>query len=108
MKGQRIQEVSVGQSNPLTWPEEADIICMFATVEGFMSFRKTTGRSTGSWLIQNLCKQIHIWLNDYERTKDTDHVKDLEFHHLLIRVNAAIGGFQNYFLLALDPLKISA
>ena len=105
MEGQRIQEVSVGQSNPLTWPEEADIICMFATVEGFMSFRQKT---TGSWLIQNLCKQIHIWLNDYERTKDTDHVKDLEFHHLLIRVNAAIGGFQNYFLSALDQLKISA
>ena len=91
MEGQSIQQVSVNQSRPLTWPEEADIICIFATVEGFMSFR----RSTGSWLIQNLCEQIHIWLNDYERTKDTDHVKDLEFHHLLIRVNAAIGGFQN-------------
>ena len=105
MEGQRIQEVTVGQSkNPLTWPEEADIICVFATVEGFISFR----RKKGSWLIQNLCKQIHVWLNDYERTKDTDHVKDLEFHHLLIRVNAAIGGFQNYCLLVLDPLKISA
>ena len=101
MEGQRIQEVSVGQSNPLTLPEEADIICVFATVEGFMSFR----RSTGSWLIQNLCEQIHIWLNDYERTKDTDHVKDLEFHHLLIRVNAAIGGFQKYFVPAMDQLK---
>ena len=93
MEGQSIKEVSVDQSRPLTWPEEADIICIFATVEGFISFQFYP--ETGSWLIQNLCKQIHIWLNDYERTKDTDHVKDLEFHHLLIRVNAAIGRFQN-------------
>ena len=96
MEGQSIKEVTVDQSRPLTLPEEADIICVFATVKGFMSFRRSTG-----WLIQNRCKQIHIWLNDYERTKVTDRKKDLEFHHLLILVNAAIGGFQNYFLLAL-------
>ena len=97
MKGQSITEVSNGQStltSTLTIPEEADIICLFATVEGFKAFRRTRG-TVGSWLITNLCKQIHIWLNDYERTKDTDHVEDLEFHHLLIRVNAGIGRFQN-------------
>ena len=71
---------------PLTWPKEADIICLFATVEGYISYRNEVD---GSWLVLNLCHQINQWLENYEKNKT-----DLEFHHLLIRVNAAIGKFQ--------------
>ena len=86
-EGHAVSEVSSHQnSSPLTWPEQADIICLFACAEGQASFR--------GWLGDALYVQIKKWLDDWERTKDIEHVEDMEFHHLLIRVNADIGMFQ--------------
>ena len=85
----QVTQVAVrADDRPLTWPKEADIICLFATVEGYFSYRNPVD---GSWLVLNLCHQINQWLKNYEESK---HQIDLEFHHLLIRVNAAIGKFQ--------------
>ena len=85
----QVTQVAVrADDRPLTWPKEADIICLFATVEGYFSYRNPVD---GSWLVLNLCHQINQWLKIYEESK---HQIDLEFHHLLIRVNAAIGKFQ--------------
>jgi len=79
----QVTQVAVrADDRPLTWPREADIICLFATVEGYFSYRNPVD---GSWLVLNLCHQINQWLENYEKNKT-----DLEFHHLLIRVNAAI------------------
>jgi len=79
-----ITQVAVrADDRPLTWPREADIICLFATVEGYFSYRNPVD---GSWLVLNLCHQINQWLERYNE----DKANDLEFHHLLIRVNAAI------------------
>ena len=89
-EGLAVSQVSSHQnSRPLTWPEQADIICLFACTEGHVSHR--------GWLGMALYLQIKKWLDDWERTKDTEHVKDMEFHHLLIRVNADIGMFQLNF-----------
>ena len=83
-------QVSIGQnSKPLTWSEEADIICLFACTEGFVSHR--------GWLGRALRDQIKKWLDNWEGTKDTEHPEDIEFHHLLIRVNADIGTFYVIF-----------
>ena len=71
------------QQQRLIWPIEADIICLFSTVEGYKSKRHTV---QGSILVLNLCHQIRNWLNNYRKDKT-----ELEFHHLLIRVNNAIG-----------------
>jgi len=79
----QVTQVAVrADDRPLTWPKEADIICLLATVEGYFSYRNPVD---GSWLVLNLCHQINQWLENYEKNKT-----DLEFHHLLIRVNAAI------------------
>ena len=75
------------QQQPLIWPIEADIICLFSTVEGYLSYRD--GKQ-GSILVLNLCHQIRNWLNNYRKDET-----ELEFHHLLIRVNNAIGMIQN-------------
>ena len=84
----QVTQVAVrADDRPLTWPKEADIICLFATVEGYFSYRNPVD---GSWLVLNLCHQINQWLENYKVNKT-----DLEFHHLLIRVNAAIGKFQS-------------
>ena len=89
-----MSQVSIGQnSKPLTWSEEADIICLFACTEGFVSHRGWLG----SWLGIALHDQIMKWLDNWERTKDTEHPEGLEFHHLLIRVNADIGMFHILF-----------
>ena len=77
------------QQQPLNWPIEADIICLFSTVEGYVSWRYKT---QGSLLVLNLCHQIRNWLNNYRKDKT-----ELEFHHLLIRVNNAIGMIQMCF-----------
>ena len=77
------------QQQPLIWPIEADIICLFSTVEGYTSRRDVV---QGSILVLNLCHQIRNWLNNYRKDKT-----ELEFHHLLIRVNNAIGMIQMYF-----------
>ena len=88
MAAQQVSQVAVrADERPLTWPREADIICLFATVEGYFSYRN---KVDGSWLVLNLCHQINLWLQNYQN----DKTKELEFHHLLIRVNAAIGKFQ--------------
>ena len=87
MAAQQVRQVAVrADDRPMTWPREADIICLFATVEGYFSYRNPVD---GSWLVLNLCHQINHWLEEYEK----DNTKELEFHHLLIRVNAAIGKF---------------
>ena len=77
------------QQQRLIWPIEADILCLFSTVEGYLSIRDT---KHGSILVLNLCHQIRNWLHDYRKDK-----KELEFHHLLIRVNNAIGMIQMCF-----------
>lgn len=83
MDAQKVTQVAVrADDRPLTWPKEADIICLFATVEGYFSYRNPVD---GSWLVLNLCHQINQWLENYEKNKT-----ELEFHHLLIRVNAAL------------------
>ena len=85
-----MSQVSIGQnSKPLTWSEEADTICLFACTEGFVSHR--------GWLGIALYVQIEKWLDNWERKKDTEHPEDIEFHHLLIRVNADIGMFHVLF-----------
>ena len=88
MHAQITQVAARADDRPLTWPREADIICLFATVEGYFSYRNPVD---GSWLVLNLCHQISQWLGNYD---EKDPSTDLEFHHLLIRVNAAIGKFQ--------------
>ena len=75
----QVTQVAVrADDRPLTWPKEADIICLFATVEGYFSYRNPVD---GSWLVLNLCHQINQWLKNYKENKT-----DLEFHHLLIKV----------------------
>ena len=97
MDAQITQVAARSDDRPLTWPREADIICLFATVEGYVAYRKEVSKSSrrkpvdGSWLVLNLCHQISEWLGNYD---EKDPSTDLEFHHLLIRVNAAIGKFQ--------------
>ena len=87
MEGNAVSQVSCPTQNskPLTWPEEADIICLFATVEGYNAHR--------GWLGEALLEEIKEWLDNWERTRDTQRVYDIEFYHLLIRVNANIGMF---------------
>ena len=52
MEGQSIQEVSVNQSRPLTWPEEADIhLWPFALEE------KTSARTATQMLL--VSRQLH-------------------------------------------------
>ena len=77
------------KQQPLIWPTEADIICIFSTVEGYTASQDP---KQGSILVLNLCHQIRNWLNDYRKDKT-----ELEFHHLLIRVNNAIGMIQMCF-----------
>ena len=86
-----MSQVSIGQNSKpsLTWSEEADMISLYATTEGFVSHRSWLG----SWLGIALHDQIMKWLDNWERTNDTEHPEDLEFHQLLIRVNADIGMF---------------
>ena len=87
MKGHAVSEVSVGDNlKPLTWPEEADKICLFATTEGYKAPRE--------WLGLALFEEIKKWLDNWERTKGKE---DIEFYHLLIRVNANIGMFHVLF-----------
>ena len=87
MKGNTVNQVRLQeQEKPLTWPEEADIICFFSTTEGYSSFR--------CWLAIELYNQIKEWLENWERAKRNGKVEDMEFHQLLIRVNARIGMFQ--------------
>ena len=96
MQGHAVSQVSIGQNpKPLTWPEEADIICLFATAEGYKAHR--------GWLGLAIFEEIKIWLDNWERTRDTDRVDDIEFYHLLIRVNANIGMFQVLF--SIHPKK---
>ena len=59
---------------------------MFSTVEGGVSYRNPVD---GSWFVQTLSHKINQWLENYEKNKT-----ELEFHHLLIKVTAAIGKFQ--------------
>ena len=54
------------QQPPLIWPIEADIICLFSTVEGYVSKRDI---EQGSILVLNLCHQIRNWLNNYRKDK---------------------------------------
>ena len=61
------------------WPIEADVLCLFSTVEGYPSWQYSID---GSIFVSNLCNQIK------------ENGKQLEFHHLLIRVNAAVGRIQ--------------
>ena len=90
MKGHAVSQVSMGQSSqPLTWPEEADIISLFSTVQGYTSYR--------GWLGSALYEQTKEWLDNWETTKYAERPEDIEFYHLLIRVNAKIGMFQNLF-----------
>ena len=77
------------KQQPLIWPTEADIICIFSTVEGYTASQDP---KQGSILVLNLCHQIRNWLNNYRKDKT-----ELEFHLLLIRVNNAIGMIQMCF-----------
>ena len=86
MKGQNVSQVTNTREPPLTWPEKADIICLFATVEGYEAYRGE--------LCHALACEVHNWWDDWQRTKDTAEEKDIEFHHLLIRVNAHLGMFE--------------
>ena len=88
MKGQNVRQVTNTREPPLTWPVEADIICLFATVEGYEAHR---GK-----LCHALACEVNNWWWDWQRTKDKAEEKDIEFHHLLIRVNAHLGMFEAY------------
>ena len=91
MKGHTVSQVGLQeQEKPLTWPEEADIICFFSTTEGYSSFR--------CWLAIELYNQIKEWLENWENARQIGEVEDMEFHQLLIRVNARIGTFQAQIL----------
>ena len=90
MEGHAVNQVSFQQQEkPLTWPVEADIICLFSTTEGYKAYR--------GWLARALLHEVNKWLDQWENTRKNDNVKDIEFHHLLIRVNSHIGEFQAFF-----------
>ena len=86
MKGQNVSQVSNRDEQPLTWPEEADIICLFATVEGYQAYRGE--------LCHALACEVQNWWYDWVTTRDTAEEKDIEFYHLLIQVNAHLGKFE--------------
>ena len=89
MKGQNVRQVTNTREPPLTWPVEADIICLFATVEGYEAYR---GK-----LCHALACEVNNWWNNWVTTKDKAEekdIEDIEFHHLLIRVNAHLGMFE--------------
>ena len=89
MEGHAVNQVNLQQEKPLTWPVQADVICIFSTTEGYVSYR--------GWLVIALYCEIKHWLDQWEKTRQTDNVKDIEFHHLLIRVNSHNGKFQAIF-----------
>ena len=91
MQGHKVSQVNVQeQEKPLTWPVAADIICLFSTTEGYASYR--------CWLVKAIYLQIKAWLGGWKTNKKTDNLKEIEFHHLLIRINALNGMLQTYFL----------
>lgn len=53
--GVLLKDLQTDDSQPLSIPEEADILVAIATVEDHLSFRH---RIHGSWFIQSLCQQL--------------------------------------------------
>jgi len=74
MDGNDVRAVAYGDTQQqYSWPVDADIICAFPTTEGHASWRNPR---VGTWFIFDLMQQIK------------EFGKKIEFHHLLLRVNA--------------------
>lgn len=80
MDGPKFKSVANKGDTTLSWPQEADILCHFATTEGHLSFRSPV---LGSWFIRNLTEVLD------------KYALELEFHHVLLRVNSGIAAIES-------------